>query len=117
MSPESTKPIEDKPKPEAWLDRVYEPTKSEQVGLQPTDDLWFHNGEHLNIIQRMGFLSLFLFFMMFGVGILLADIQLFREQDYERFAAGIIGMAITSVCLLGIRNALRFKRNNSPSKQ
>ena len=100
-------------KSRTWIDRVYEPTRSELVGLRPTDDLFLNNGEHLTILQRLGFLSFFVPCFAFGVGMLSSAVQSFRQLDPTMLVSGAVGAGFTYVGFRGLRNALRFQRRNA----
>jgi hypothetical protein len=97
-------------KPETWVDRVYEPTKSDISGFNPKHGMWFHNGQHLKPFERLGFLVIFLFFLSFDIPLFSHTIHLFREHDNEAYGFGILAIFLAIPSLWGIKNALSFRR-------
>lgn len=104
-----SKPTYETTESETWVDRVYEPTKTDLRGPGRVDDLFLHNGEELTILQRIGFLSFWIPFFGFGVYLLILTIQLFRQLDFTMLVTAPIGAGFTYVALRGFRNVLRFK--------
>jgi hypothetical protein len=94
---------------QTWIDRVYEPTKTDLRGPGRVDDLWFHNGEELTILQRIGFLFFCITSLGFGIFQLIQTIKLFRQLDLTMLVTAPIGAVFTYVGVRILRNVLRFK--------
>jgi hypothetical protein len=113
MDSKSTREASDS---ETWIDRVYEPTKTDLRGPRKTDDLWLHNGEDLTIFQRVGFLFFFwLPALAIGLGLSFETIKLLRERDSAMLLSGAIAAGCLYIAFRGIKNVLLFKRPDQPA--
>lgn len=72
---------------------------------------WLKNGESLNILQRTGFMIFSLLFIALGLYFSRLIITLARERDFMVVIVGAVGLGFLVFGVLGLRNVLRFKRD------
>ena len=110
-----SKPTHESTESETWIDRVYEPTKTDLRGPRKTNDLFLNNGEYLTIFQRIGFLFFWLPSIGIGLYFLREAIKCLRELDLTMLVFGPLAAGFLYVGILGIRNVLRFKSPDEPT--
>ena len=100
---------------ETWIDRVYEPTKTDLRGPRKTNDLFLHNGEDLTILQRVGFLFFWLPSIGMGLYFLREAIKSLRELDLTMLVFGPLAAGLLYLGIRGIKNVLRFEPSDEPT--
>jgi|SRR5271156_4144676 hypothetical protein len=97
-----------------------DPLEAQRRESKSLNTAWFKNGESLNLIQRPGFTRLSLFFFASGLYIAVDCIQIWREGISTPTAETLFFLTIGTIAslfflafgVLGLRNVLRFKKEN-----
>jgi len=74
---------------------------------------WLRNGESLSVFRRIGFTIFSVLFV--GLGLYLGHfaLQSVRDGDFMIVIFGPASLGFLIIGLLGLRNVLRFRRNES----
>jgi hypothetical protein len=91
----------------------YDPLQAVRTQSSAFNVAWLKNGESLSVFQRTGVTIFSLLFV--GIGLYLSGFALMflREGNFMLLLFGVASLFFLSFGVLGLRNALRFKRNES----